>query len=101
MGHRLKMALVEVLSEENKYKFAQTSWKELRPDTIEVICQHLDQKKLFQTETRVYRDYRGLWQKIKFNNTENNILPKIYSRRYSSPMKFLFAYLKVKEIELS
>ena len=94
------MALAELLSKEDQDKFSQTSWEELRPDTIEVICQHLDQKKLFPTTNRVFRDFRGLFQKIKLNNTEEDILLNIRLGT-TSPTKFLFTYMREREIELT
>ena len=94
------MALAELLSKEDKDNFAQTSWEELRPDIIEVICQHLDQKKLFPTTDRVFRDFRGLFQKIKLNNTEDDILRNIRLGT-TSPTKLLFTYMTEKEIELT
>ena len=69
---------------------AQTSWKDLRPDVLELLCQLLDEEQHIRTTNKVFRDWRGLWQKTKLNN--NDSLPT----ETASPTKQLLAYLEEK-----
>ena len=87
------MAMVK-LSQDHRQELERTSWKALRPDTIELICKHLDEKRLLKTKNKVYRDFRGLWQKVKLNN--NEVLPV---QETAHPTKLLFSYLKEHEKE--
>ena len=67
----------------------------LRPDTLQIICQRLDHKQYLLSESKIYRDHRGLRQLIKLNNDDK--LPN----SKSSPTKDVFTYIKEKKKKLN
>ena len=68
---------------------------ELRPDTLQIICQRLDHKQCLLSESKIYRDHRGLRQLIKLNNDDE--LPN----SKSSPTKDVFTYMNEKKKKLN
>ena len=68
---------------------------ELRPDTLQMICQRLDYRQCLLTESKIYRDHRGLRQLIKLNNDDK--LPN----SKSSPTKDVFTYINEKKKKLN
>ena len=67
----------------------------LRPDTLQIIYQRLDHKQCLLTNSKIYRDHRGLRQLIKLNNDD-----KIPNSK-SSPTKDVFAYINEKKKKLN